>query len=330
MCKFGIRDGVWRVRWHRRYRRFFFIMAQYLLNILGRAGSDPLRVLSIQDSRMNTPPSESKLLIFTDLDGSLLDHHDYRFEPAAALLQKLNFLNIPVIPATSKTEAELLHLRSTLANEHPFIAENGAAVFIPKGYFPEPPEGTTETGDFRIKEFTEPREHWLSLIARTGADRADYKTFSEATVTDIIELTGLEQDAAVRASRRHYGEPLAWLGGDGRREQFVFELRQLGANVMQGGRFLHVSGNCDKGKALKWLVDQYKNVFLEPILTVAVGDGQNDIAMLEAADMAVLIPSPAHDLPVLNKSQRVYVASSQGPQGWAESITMILERLPIQ
>ena len=42
-------------------------------------------------------------LIFTDLDGSLLDHHSYSFAPAVPLLAELDALGIPVIPITGKT-----------------------------------------------------------------------------------------------------------------------------------------------------------------------------------------------------------------------------------
>jgi len=270
------------------------------------------------------------MLVFTDLDGCLLDHHNYSFEPASELLQKLHVANIPVIPTTSKTESEVRHLRHALDNEHPFIVENGAAVFIPIDYFPEMPEDCVETGDFWIKEFTESRQYWLSLINRTSLSRDKFQTFSESPISDIIKLTGLDHDAAVRATNRGYGEPVAWYGTEEEKQQFVEELKQLGANVMQGGRFLHVSGACDKGKALNWLTDQYTSILREPVLTIAIGDSQNDIAMLEMANIAVLIPSPSHELPQLGKPQHVYIATEQGPCGWAESVSMILNTLQIQ
>ncbi len=74
-------------------------------------------------------------LIFTDLDGTLLDHDNYSYEPAANLLEKLNNIGIPVIPTTSKTRSEVLPLRRAINNEHPFITENGAGIYIPKDYF---------------------------------------------------------------------------------------------------------------------------------------------------------------------------------------------------
>ena len=83
-------------------------------------------------------------LVFTDLDGSLLDHHNYDFIDAMPQLRSLERLEIPLIPASSKTRVEIEQLRQKLGNTHPFIVENGAAVFIPQGYFSSRPAGTIE------------------------------------------------------------------------------------------------------------------------------------------------------------------------------------------
>lgn len=77
----------------------------------------------------------SSLLVFTDLDGTLLDHHTYSFEPALPALNALKEKNIPLIICTSKTRAEIEKWRLELRTDHPFISENGGAIFIPKGYF---------------------------------------------------------------------------------------------------------------------------------------------------------------------------------------------------
>ncbi|AEG01108.1 HAD-IIB family hydrolase [Methylomonas methanica] len=271
-----------------------------------------------------------KLLISTDLDGCLLDHHDYGFAPAAALLQKLEDLGIPVIPNSSKTLAELLHFRETLNNSHPFIIENGAAVYIPTGYFADKPEDCENIGDFWIKTFSQPRRHWLKLISQSRIGKEKFQTFADAALADIVKLTGLQPDAAARASQRQYGEPVAWLGTTAEKAEFIQELRQLGAHILEGGRFLHVSGECDKGTAMKWLVAQYLQACGAPITTIAAGDSQNDIAMLESADIAVRVPSPTHALPALEKARQVYTAARQGPSGWSESISAILANLNIK
>ena len=77
----------------------------------------------------------TKRIILTDLDGSLLDPDTYSFGPAKSLLVMLEKIGIPVIPVTSKTFSEVLKLKNELNNNHPFITENGSAIYIPKSYF---------------------------------------------------------------------------------------------------------------------------------------------------------------------------------------------------
>lgn len=81
----------------------------------------------------------TKTLVFTDMDGTLLDHHTYSFDAAKPALNALDEKNIPVIPTTSKTFAELQPLRKSIGLDGPFIIENGAAVFIPHGFLSKNP-----------------------------------------------------------------------------------------------------------------------------------------------------------------------------------------------
>ena len=48
------------------------------------------------------------LIIFTDLDGSLLDEETYRASPADSLFETLNTHGIPVVFNSSKTFPEML------------------------------------------------------------------------------------------------------------------------------------------------------------------------------------------------------------------------------
>jgi D-glycerate 3-kinase len=269
------------------------------------------------------------LLIFTDMDGSLLDHYSYRHDAADSLLKDLESNAIPVIPVTSKTQSELELLRYDLANQHPFIVENGAAVFIPVGYFATQPEGTEQVGAYWVKSFVEPRAHWQQLIDQVRAHYSDqFVTFADAGIDGIIAMTGLNVHAAARAAQRHYGEPVQWLGRDTTKQAFINELTEFGANILQGGRFIHVSGNCDKGQALQWLTQQYQQQYANTdIQTVAIGDGQNDQAMLDCADYALLIRSPVHDLPVVTRDKNTFISEHTGPRGWAQGVSQIVEHI---
>jgi mannosyl-3-phosphoglycerate phosphatase len=275
-----------------------------------------------------TGSSEALRLVFTDLDGSLLDHHDYSYRDALPLLRTLERLAIPVIPATSKTRSEISQLREELANEHPFITENGAAVLIPVDYFAEQPAATIERDGFWVREFSSPRKRWLDLLnGMKSRFDGEFDYFFQAGTAGISRMTGLPADKAARANQREYSEPVLWLGSPQRKLEFMAALESQGASVQQGGRFLAVSGDCDKGRALVWLRGAYLQATPgRPCHELAVGDSGNDCAMLEAAETALLVRSPVHDFPALERTSGVIYSRDYGPAGWAEGVARWLQQ----
>ena len=264
-------------------------------------------------------------LIFTDMYGTLLDHHTYSFEAAKPTLTSLAERNIPVIPTTSKTFVELLELRETIGLTGPFIVENGAAAYIPHGFFAKKPAGTVWQDGFWCKSFTSSKMYWLKLLEKVKPDFAgEFTHFSEMSNEDICEATGLSPAEAALAAQRQFGEPVLWQGTEERKEAFIRSVTDRGAYPLEGGRFIHISGDCNKGAALQWFVEEFIRQHDEPVTSIALGDGKNDIAMLEAADIAVRIASPSHQPPTLKKEENVYTSTLHGPQGWTEVLTRLL------
>ena len=72
------------------------------------------------------------IIVFTDLDGTLLDHNDYSFTAAQPCLDFIRENKIPLIFASSKTSFEIENLCSETNFFHPYIAENGALLCIPE------------------------------------------------------------------------------------------------------------------------------------------------------------------------------------------------------
>jgi mannosyl-3-phosphoglycerate phosphatase len=273
------------------------------------------------NSMLNSPT-----LVFSDLDGTLLDHHSYSFAPARASLKRLSKLGIPVILNTSKTFAEVMLVRKAMSLDTPFIIENGAAIFIPLNSLVTQPSGAKLQDGFYVLSLASKRERWIKLVKQLANEfSGEFEAFSDMSCERIAELTGLSLQDAEHSAQRAYGEPVMWLGSQQRKREFIEQAKSLGASPLMGGRFLHICGDTNKGKALIYLSEEYQRQgHFDLVKTIALGDGENDIAMLEAADLAVRILSPANPLPTLSGRNEVFTSSLHGPAGWQEMIDQLL------
>lgn len=281
-------------------------------------------------------------LIFTDLDGSLLDHHSYSFAPAVPLLAELEAMDVPVIPITSKTFAEVINLRDELDNRHPFIVENGAAIYIPSRYFETQPEHALLENGFWVLRNVPRRAKWQQLLAERVADfKGEFETFESVYAASgaagVAAITGLDLNAAELANQREHSEPVHWTGSPQRKQTFIYRLKEAGATVLQGGRFLNIGGDVDKGRAMLQLRDLYVAEANLPgtghqksgnshCETLAIGDSNNDVAMLELASSALVIRADERSPPTLERTENSYTSQQIGPRGWVEGVNLWLKK----
>ena len=73
------------------------------------------------------------LVIFTDLDGTLLEEDGSLSPEARAALNALNLRGVRVVPLTSKTRLELDRWLENLGGERWGAFENGAGLITPAG-----------------------------------------------------------------------------------------------------------------------------------------------------------------------------------------------------
>lgn len=276
------------------------------------------------------------LLIFTDLDGTLIDHYSYSADAALSTLAELQAQQIPVIFNTSKTIEECQSLASELNLDCPFIVENGSAICFPDQAFAEQARQVMGSATWQSIEALD-GDQPLSVCV-LGADLAsiheqlmplqssfDFLVLSMTDVDTVCELTGLNTEQARKAQQRRYSEPLIWRDSEPALAGFKMQVAALGLTLLQGGRFIHVLGPSDKGRALQALSACYRDICQKPFETVALGDSGNDLAMLQAADHPVLIRSPAHTLPTHNNIKNLRISQSTGPAGWAECISELIQ-----
>ena len=264
-------------------------------------------------------------LIFTDLDGTLLDHVTYEWKEALPALNRCKESHIPVILASSKTRAEIDLLRRKLSLTAPFISENGGGIFFPGKTFEEPPQGASfDKGLWRwslglpygqlVKGIREIREELGWSI----------KGFSDMSTDEISRLTGLDEETSKLAAQREYDEPFIILEGQLLDEDVLIEAAgRRGLTVTRGGRFYHLHGDNDKGRSMAKIISWYKR-FHGEVITIVLGDSQNDFPMLKLADYPVVVRGK-RDFSKLKKGiPRLTITREMGPKGWNSAVLGIL------
>ncbi|MES9972494.1 MAG: HAD-IIB family hydrolase [Candidatus Thiodiazotropha sp.] len=251
-------------------------------------------------------------LVFTDLDGTLLDHNSYDHREAVPALRKLRERQIPVILVSSKTHAELADLMQKLELEGPMIGENGAVIIYP-GEAPQiAPPGYLQIRDYLVDSRTNPNYETLG--------------FGDMTVEEVMASTGLQQEAAKLAMQRLGSEAFIWQGSEGELKQFRQDVARTGLRLLKGGRFYHLLGDTDKGKAVKYVTRHLKNKGYTITKTIGLGDSDNDREMLLAVDVPVIVRKHDGTHIELDRRPDAMVTDLPGPAGWNQAIQYLIQQ----
>lgn len=270
------------------------------------------------------------LLIATDLDGCLLDESTYSFDAAAPALAALHARRVPLILASSKTGAEMEALAGPLGPVAALIVENGGAIVVPGGSPLPPAPGAHRDGSRWLVELGVERAPLVAALAEIATTLGiRIRGFSALAVAEVAALTGLPLAAAALASAREYDEPFL-LDDEIAAPRVVAAAESRGLRVTRGGRFHHLTGDTDKGRALRVLLAACHRSG-EQFITVGLGDSANDRSLLEAVDRPIVVPRPdgAPDH-VLAALPGAWLAPAPGPRGWNVAVLKILadESLP--
>jgi mannosyl-3-phosphoglycerate phosphatase len=271
----------------------------------------------------------SAAIIFTDLDGTLLDHHDYRFDAALPALQAARERNIPLILTTSKTLAEVLKINRALGNSRPAIVENGCALCFPlEASYPFDISGYEQMHGCAVRCFSPSYPQIRDFIARQR-DRHGWQLrgFADMSTAEVAEVTGLHLDQAADARQRLCSEPFLWLDSDENLARFITNAETVDMRVTRGGRFWHLMGKSSKAVALDTMRGLFYPHADARTTVIALGDSENDRDMLQNADIAVVIKR--HDgihLDCTGRMQTIYTQQA-GPAGWNSAVLQIIKQL---
>lgn len=235
---------------------------------------------------------DSSVVVFTDLDGTLLDHDTYSWVAAEPALAEIRRRGIPLVIVTSKTRAEVARLRRELALPGEDITENGA----------------------HSRSYAWLCEQLRAASARTGVR---VRGFHQMTPEEIAGAALLPVETARLAAQREHAEPFQILDPE-RSSELLAELESRGLRWTRGGRFHHVFERGSKGEAVRETLRRYPGA-----VSIGLGDAPNDIGMLEAVDHAVVVRG-AQTESVREALPRAHVTALTGPAGWNEALLALL------
>lgn len=252
-------------------------------------------------------------VLFSDVDGTMLDAETYRWEEALPGIECARKHGTPIVFNTSKTEQEVLALGDELGVHAPFAIENGGAVYVPPGTFGDGgAEGLLPFGVAYPK---------IRAALDELAASFRFRGISEMGEQEVEVACGLPPGAVSASRNRQFSEPLIWRDAPGRLEPFAHRLQAHGLILKRGDRFVHVMGETDKRVAVECLMPRYRRRHPH-VRSVALGNGPNDLGMMAAADIAVLINNPGGRNIQYPQAR---TPAGTGPAAWSRAVQALLE-----
>ncbi len=264
-----------------------------------------------------------RMIIFTDLDGSLLDHGNYSWAHARPALSIIRDRDIPVIICTSKTFPEVALIQQEIGLTGPFIVENGGGVFFPGDFkeFSDIPVSfrrgcpCIDLGKpyDRIRGFFKELQRYFSI-----------RGFGDMTTEEVGKWTNLSMEKAAMAKTRDFTEPFL-LGNEDELDALLEVARNSDYRITKGGRFYHLSAcGSDKGRAVTIVSHLFSRKWGFPPRSVGLGDSPNDFSMLAQVDIPVLIPHDGGNEEAF-ALRNLIRAPYPGSRGWNAAVTHILQ-----
>ena len=296
--------------------------------------------------------------MFTDIDGTLVDINTAEYgKETDKLIRLIKERNIPLILTSAKTRLEQNKIREDLGLSDPFIVENGGAIVIPKGYFPDyalrdikyPLRETQETENEAIDvnheivvELGKPADYIRAKLSDIRKKYSiNFRGVADISVEKLSNLALISREQAERMAQRNYGETILQIQSEDI-ARFIKYVQEDGMKVIHGGRFFDVTVGTDKGIAVGILKKLFKDKFHNNVTFFGIGDSTNDIPMLNLMDIPILVQrqdsSWVDDDEIKMKnavdSSRSRISSNKlikvegiGPNGWENAIHKIILEL---
>ena len=258
------------------------------------------------------------IIIFTDLDGSLLHRDNFKFDEIKDYVKSLIDQEIIIIPNTSKTEKEIDGFISELGSDLPYISENGSSIHglnLINSNFPN-----------KIVLSRDKQELIEIFNSKVPENlKAKCKFISKMNSKEQTNIFGLQENNLKNALNRKYTIPFLFEGDKKEKNRLFNILKSSSLTMQEGGRVLNLGDKTDKVKSMNQVLKIYKKVESK-IKVIAVGDNFNDLDMLRNCDIPCLVFNDQFKQDQINIDNLI-VSNKPSPEGWADVIKTALVKL---
>ena len=187
------------------------------------------------------------VIIFTDLDGTLLNRDTFKFDEIKDYIKNLVSEGIIIIPNTSKTQVEIEDFNKKLDLSLPFISENGSAIFGLDNLNKNFPESIVLS---REKEIT------LKLFQKGVPEnlRSKCKLISKMEKKTQREIFGLSDKNLKNVLNRSYSTPILFKGNNEQKKDLLKFVKNIGLSLHEGGRVMNICDNVSNLKAMNRVI----------------------------------------------------------------------------
>jgi len=270
-----------------------------------------------------------RYLIFTDLDGTLLDHKNYSYGDNKKFISFIINNQNDVIFNTSKTFSESSDLLNELnLTNMPFSTENGALLYFPKNRFK------------KIKNSLDYGRYWKIKIAKLSSLNWHKFLLKKQKIFKFLIAQDLDSkilkkytnlDNTIKMLKREASQIILWQDSLINLKKFKYEVKHEKQGILiQGSRFMQISSVCNKRIAKNLISHVYDIQFHGKYSknTIALGDSKNDIDMLNSAKYSCLIKNPSGSFPKLRSNKKNIIKSSKlAPDGWSQVLYKLNQTL---
>jgi mannosyl-3-phosphoglycerate phosphatase len=273
-----------------------------------------------------------KIVVFTDLDSTLLDTNTYSWAAARPALLALKQADGHLVLVSSKTLVEMESLHRALGFADPYVVENGGGIVVPLES--QLNESISVIAGCAWLQSAQSASVWplgktyeeviaglREISEEIGVGLLGFGAMSDA---DVCCLTGLSLDDARKARTRQFSEPFLIT------EDVLPETRSMeaaaakrGLTIVKGGRFWHLMGHEGKGAAVSALIRAYTQLHSQ-LLTIGLGDSPNDFSFLKIVDVPVLLGMNRRLFKHSKLTVKVRHYPQTGPEAWNQAVLEFL------